>query len=404
MFSLALENSPDIQHHLEDGEKSIGMRRVLRGKAILRLRVRSLISGTRPLKTGGVWNVQLEDQSAVERRNTRKKPRVFVAGRINPPAMDLLRAECHVQYYDKRVALSKQRMKKAFRESDAVVCFAHNRIGKDIIEAADHVKVISSYTVAADNIDVEEATKKGIYVALAPAMVHVATADLTWAILMAIARRIPEADSYVRQGKWKWWSPELFVGADLYGRTLGIVGAGRIGIGVAKRAKGFNMKTQYYDVVRSPFESELGLKYTSLEEVMSTSDFVCVHVPLSDKTYHLIGERELGLMKPTAYLINASRGPVVDEKALAKALRAGKISGAGLDVFDREPIDNRNALTKLSNVVLTPHIGSSTRENRYEESKQVADNILTLLRGEMTDNVVNTSVQRIRPLSEIKMI
>jgi glyoxylate reductase len=351
-----------------------------------------------------VWNVQLKDQSAVEKRNTRKKPRVFVAGRINPPAMDLLRAECHVQYYDKRVPPSKQRMKKAFRESDAVVCFAHNRIGKDIIEAADHVKVISSYTVAADNIDVEEATKKGIYVALAPAIVHVATADLTWAILMAIARRIPEADSYVRQGKWKWWSPELFVGADLYGRTLGIVGAGRIGIGVAKRAKGFNMKTQYYDVVRSPFESELGLRYTSLEEVMSTSDFLCVHVPLSDKTYHLIGERELGLMKPTAYLINASRGPVVDEKALAKALRAGKISGAGLDVFDREPIDNRNPLTKLSNVVLTPHIGSSTRETRYEESKQVADNILTLLRGEITDNVVNASVQQIRPLSEIKMI
>jgi glyoxylate reductase len=318
--------------------------------------------------------------------------------------MELLGAHCHVQYYDKRVPPSKQRMKKAFQESDAVVCFAHNRIDKDIIQTADHVKVISSYTVAADNIDIEEATKKGIYVACVPAIVTDATADLTWGILMAIARRIPEADRYVRQGKWKWWSPELFVGGDLYGKTLGIVGAGRIGIGVARRAKGFNMRTQYYDLVRSCFEAELGLKYASLEEVMSTSDFVCVHVPLTDKTYRLIGERELGLMKPTAYLINASRGPVVDEKALVRALRVGKIGGAGLDVFDREPIDSRNPLTKLTNVVLTPHIGSSTRETRYEESKQVADNILTLLRGEMTDNVVNASVQQLRPLSEIKMI
>jgi glyoxylate reductase len=331
-------------------------------------------------------------------------PVVFVAGRINPPALEMLRAACHVQYYDRRVPPSKQRMKKAFRESDAVVCFYHNRIDKDILDASEHLKVISSYTVSAEHIDTRQATEKGIYVACCPAIVTNATADLTWAILMAIARRIPEGDTYVRRGKWRWWSPELFVGADLWGRTLGIVGAGRIGVSVAKRARGFNMRIQYYDVVRSPFESELGLEYADLDHVMSSSDFVCVHVPLTNETYHLIGERELGLMKPTAYLINASRGAVVDEKALIKALRAGKISGAGLDVFEGEPIGSRNPLTKLTNAVLTPHIGSSTRETRYEESKQVANNVLALLRGEMTDNVVNKSVEQVRPLSEIKMM
>lgn len=347
--------------------------------------------------------MQLETEKESE-RSTRKKPHVFVAGRINPPALELLREECHVQYHDKRSPPSKLRLKKAFRESDAIVCFAHNKIDKDIIDAADYVKVISTYTVSADNVDIEEATKKGIYVTCCPAIVSDATADLTWALLMAVARRIPEADTYVREGKWKCWTPELFVGGDVCGKTLGIVGAGRIGIGVARRAKGFNMKIQYYDVVRSAFEAELGLKYTSLEDVMSTSDFVCVHVPLIDKTFHLIGENEIGQMKSTAYLINASRGPVVSEKALIKALITRKIGGAGLDVFDNEPIDGRNALTKLGNVVLTPHIGSSTREIRYAESKEVATNLLTLLRGEMTNNVVNKTVLEVRPLSEIKRI
>jgi glyoxylate reductase len=351
-----------------------------------------------------LWYALVHLEREQESECGHEEPHVFVAGRIDPPALELLREKCHVQYYDKRSPPGKPRLKKAFRESDAVVCFAHNKIDKDIIDAADYMKVISTYTVSADNVDVEEATKKGIYVTGCPAIVSDATADLTWALLMAVARRIPEADTYVREGKWKWWSPELFVGGDVCGKTLGIVGAGRIGIGVAKRAKGFNMKTQYYDVVRSPFEAELGLKYTSLEDVMSTSDFICVHVPLNEGTFHLIGENEIGRMKSTAYLINSSRGPVVSEKALVKALITKKIGGAGLDVFDKEPVNGGNPLAKLSNVVLTPHIGSSTREIRYAESREVARNILTLLRGEMTDNLLNKAVQQVRPVGEIRML
>jgi glyoxylate reductase len=334
----------------------------------------------------------------------RTVPSVFVAGRIDPPAPQMLNEYCHVEYYNRRIPPSRQKFKKAFRQNDAVVIFPNNEIDKDMIKAAERLKVISSYTVGFNHIDVEEATRRGIYVTCVPAIVTDATADLTWAILLAAARRIPEADGYVRQGKWRWWSTELLVGAPVYGKTLGIIGAGRIGIGVVKRAKGFGMNTQYYDVVRSPLENELKLDFVSFNEVLSTSDFISIHVSLSEKTFHLIGEKELALMKPTAYLVNASRGPVVDEKALIEALKARRIAGAALDVFEKEPIETKNELRKLKNVVLTPHIGSATQETRYEESKQVADNLLTLLRGEMTTGLVNSQVQQVRPLNDIKMI
>jgi glyoxylate reductase len=331
-------------------------------------------------------------------------PTVFVAGRIGPPAPHILSEYCRLQPYDKRVPPSRQKFKKVFRESDAVIIFPHNHIDKDIIDAAERLRIISSYTVGLDHIDLKQATRRGIYVTCFPAIVTDATADLTWAILMAAARRIPEADSYVRDGKWRWWSTELMVGAPIYGKTLGIIGAGRIGIGVVKRAKGFGMKMQYYDVVRSPFEEELNIKFVSLRKLLSTSDFITIHVPLNEKTFHLIGGRELAMIKPTAYLVNASRGPVVDEKALIEALKARRIAGAALDVFEKEPIETQNQLRKLENVVLTPHIGSATTETRYEESRLAADNVLTLLRGQMTDSLANPEVQRVRPLNEIKMI
>jgi glyoxylate reductase len=331
-------------------------------------------------------------------------PTVFVAGRIDPPAPQMLSQHCRLQQYKKRSPPGRQRFKKAFRECDAVVIFPHNEIDKDMIDAADRLKVISSYTVGFNHIDVKEATRKGIYVTCVPAIVTDATADLTWAILMAVARRIPEADSYVRQGKWRWWSTDLLVGAPIYGKTLGIIGAGRIGIGMVRRAKGFGMKTQYYDVIRSPFEEELNINLVTLNEVLSTSDFISIHVPLNEGTYHLIGDKELAMMKPEAYLVNASRGPVVDERALVKALKAGRIAGAALDVFEKEPVEARNELRRLKNVVLTPHIGSATRETRYEESRQVAENALTLLRGKMSSNLVNSQVQKVRPLQEIQMM
>jgi glyoxylate reductase len=346
---------------------------------------------------------KVSDKTEV-RSNVHRIPTVFVAGRIDPPAPQMLSEHCHVQYCNRRAPPGKRLFKKAFQESDAVIIFPHNEIDKDIIDATGLLKVISSYTVGFNHIDVEEATRKGIYVTCVPAIVTDATADLTWAILMAVARRIPEADSYVRNGKWRWWSTDLLVGGPICGKTLGIIGAGRIGIGLVKRAKGFSMKTQYYDVVRSPFEKDLDLEFVSLEEVLSTSDFISIHVPLNEKTFHLIGEKELALMKPTAYLVNASRGQVVDEKALIKALKIERIRGAALDVFEKEPMETQNALRKLKNVVLTPHIGSATIETRYEESRQVAANVLTLLRGQMIDNVVNPQVQQVRPLKELKMI
>ncbi|ABM80711.1 glyoxylate reductase [Hyperthermus butylicus DSM 5456] len=255
-----------------------------------------------------------------------------------------------------------------------------------------------------DNIDVECATRLGVYVTNTPDVLTEATAELTWALIFAVARRIVEADSYVRSGEWyrgrTGWHPELMLGMELYGKTLGVIGFGRIGRAVARiGARAFNMKVLYYSRRRAPqhVERELNAEYVSLEELLKRADIVTIHVPLTPETRGMIGERELRLMKPTAILINTARGAVIDTNALIRALREGWIAGAGLDVFEEEPLPPDHPLTSLKNVVLTPHIGSATREARQAMTCAVLENLLAFRDGKIPPNLVNPDVIRVRP-------
>jgi glyoxylate reductase len=227
------------------------------------------------------------------------------------------------------------------------------------------------------------------------------TADFAWTLLMALARRVVEADKYVRMGKWKvGWHPAMLQGRDVYGATMGIVGAGRIGYAVAKRATGFSMKILFYDVIPRPeMEKDFGAKKVDLDELLKQSDFVSVHVPLMKETHHLINAEKLRLMKKTAYLINNSRGPVVDEKALYEALNEGRIAGAGLDVFEQEPTSLANPLLKLDNVVVAPHISSASYETRSKMAEMVADNLIAFFEGKKPPNLINPDVLKVRPLT-----
>jgi glyoxylate reductase len=219
---------------------------------------------------------------------------------------------------------------------------------------------------------------------------------------MAVARRVVEADKYVRTGQWKvGWHPAMMQGRDVHGATIGIVGAGRIGYGVAKRAKGFDMKILFYDVIPRPeMEKDFGAKRVDLDTLFKESDFVSIHVPLSKETYHLVNAEKLRLMKKTAYLINNSRGPVVDEKALYQALKEGRIAGAGLDVFEQEPTPLDNPLLKLDNMVVAPHISSASYETRSRMAEMVAENLVAFFEGKKPPNLINPDVMKVRPLAK----
>lgn len=320
------------------------------------------------------------------------KPKVFVTRKLPKPALELLEKETDFEMNPEDRILEKHEIKEGLKGKDALLCLLTDKIDAEIMEASDRLKVISNCAVGFDNIEVAEATKRGIAVTNTPGVLTETTADLSWALLMAVARRIPEAERYLREGKWKGWAPMLFLGHDVYGKTLGIVGLGRIGSAMARRAKGFDMKILYHDIQRNEqLEKELGARYVSLEELLRESDFVTLHVPLSPETYHLIGKEKLELMKPTAFLINTSRGPVVDEEALIEVLQAGKIAGAALDVYEKEPFVPKK-LIKLDNVVLVPHIGSASVETRTKMALMAVENLITVLRGKVPPNLVNPEV------------
>ncbi|MCD6479638.1 D-glycerate dehydrogenase [Candidatus Bathyarchaeota archaeon] len=329
------------------------------------------------------------------------RAKVFVTRKLFDEAISLIEEYADVEVYESEEEPAPYDLiLDKVRDIDGLLCLLTDKIDARIIEAGECLKVISNYAVGYDNIDVEAATKRGIYVTNTPGVLTETTADLAWAILMAIARRVVEADKYVRAGKWVHaWGPKMMLGSDVHGKTLGIVGLGRIGSAVARRAKGFNMRVIYYDVFRrEDLERELGLEYKPLEELLKEADYVTLHVPLTKETYHLIGEKELDLMKPTAYLINTSRGAVIDQKALYKALKERRIAGAALDVFEKEPIDPDDPLLELDNVVLTPHIGSASVETRKKMAMIAAENLVSVLRGVEPPNLVNPEVRRIRPL------
>lgn len=291
-------------------------------------------------------------------------------------------------------------MEKA-KDVDGLATLLSDKIDGEVFDAAPKLKIVSQMAVGFDNIDISEATKRGIYVTNTPEVLTDTTADFAWTLLMAVARRVVEADKYVRTGQWKvGWHPSMMSGRDAYGATIGIVGAGRIGYAVAKRATGFSMKILFYDVIPRPeMEKDFGAKKVDLDQLLKESDFVTIHVPLMKETHHLISEQKLRMMRKTAYLINNSRGPVVDEKALYKALKEGWIAGAGLDVFEQEPTPVDNPLLRFDNVVVAPHISSASLETRSRMAEMVGENLVAFFEGKKPPNLVNPDVMKLRPLS-----
>ena len=335
------------------------------------------------------------------------KPKVYVTRIIPEPGMSMLKECCEVEVHNsKEWPPSREELIEKVRDKDAILCLLTDKIDAEVMDAAPNLKVISTYSVGFDHIDIEAATKRGIYVTHTPGVLTDAVAEFTVGLILAITRRILEADKIIRSGQWnKPWNPYFLTGPELKGKTIGIVGFGRIGIAVAKRLSSFDVKMLYYDVSRRwDVESILDVKPVDLETLLKESDIVTLHVPLLKSTYHMIGEKELKLMKKTAYLINTARGPVVDTEALVKALKEGWIAGAALDVFEQEPLPPDHPLTKLENVILTPHIASATIEARQRMSELAARNLISVLKGEMPPALVNKDVLKVRPLEKVKVI
>jgi glyoxylate reductase len=279
-------------------------------------------------------------------------------------------------------AVPKEVLLEQVQDADGILSMLTETIDAEVMDAAPHLKVISNMAVGYNNIDVDEATKRGILVTNTPGVLTETTADLTFALLMATARRLMEASDYLREGKWKTWSPLQLTGMDIHGATLGIIGFGRIGQAVARRAKGFDMKVLYHSRTRKrDAEREIGASYADFETVLKESDFICLLLPYSPDVHHLISEKELSMMKETAVLINTARGGIVDEKALYDALLHKKIWAAGLDVFEKEPIEPDNPLLTLPNVVTLPHIGSASIATRMKMAELAAENVINALNG-----------------------
>ena len=294
------------------------------------------------------------------------------------------------------IRLPPAQVAEACREVEGLVA-SGTQVTAEVVEQAPRLRVVSTVGVGYDNIDVPACTRRGILVTNTPGVVTEATADLAFGLLMCVARRLVEADRYVREGHWRHWTWGCMWGTDLVGKTLGILGLGRIGQAVARRARGFSMRTLYYSLDRPTpeRERELGAQYVDRETLLREADFLSLHVPLTPLTHHLVSSAELNLMKPTAFLINTSRGKVVEEAALVEALQSKRIAGAGLDVFEFEP-QIHSALLALPNVVVTPHMGTATGETRLAMAMLAAENLLAGLEGRRPPNLVNPEVE-IRP-------
>jgi glyoxylate reductase len=330
------------------------------------------------------------------------KPKIYVTRKLPERGLQIIRKHFDMEVWPEYAPPPKKTIIEKAKNVDALATLLSDKIDAEVFNAAPRLKIVSQLAVGFDNIDIPEATKRGIYVTNTPEVLTDTTADFAWALLMALARRVIEADKYVRTGQWKvGWHPDMMAGRDIYNATIGVVGAGRIGYAVAKRATGFSMKILFYDVVPRPeIEKDFGAKKVDLDTLLRESDFVSIHVPLMKETQHLINEQKLKLMKKTAYLINNSRGPVVDEKALYKALKEGWIAGAGLDVFEQEPTPADNPLLKLDNVAVAPHISSASIETRSKMGEMVAENLVAFFEGKKPPNLLNADVMKVRQLSK----
>ena len=315
------------------------------------------------------------------------KPIVTVTNIFPQVALDKLSSECDLKI--NRTSLTKEELKQKVSGSDAVISYLTDRIDQDIIDRGTKLKIIANYGAGFNNIDVTYASERGIWVTNTPNVLHETTADLTWAMILGTARRIIPADRYTRESKFQGWSAQLFLGGDVYEKTLGIIGLGEIGRSVARRAIGFNMRTLYYQRNRLPKEEEkkLNVEYATFEKILRESDFLTLHVPLTEETEYMIGNDEITLMKKTAYLIHTARGKVVDDYALVTALREDRLAGAALDVYEDEP-ELTEGMKELDNLMILPHIGSASFETRDRMALLVADNILDALEGKIPRSLV----------------
>jgi glyoxylate reductase len=320
------------------------------------------------------------------------KPRVFISRIIAKESLDKIAAATEMEVWQDELPPPYEVLLEKARDAEGLVTLLTDRIDAAAIERMPRLRVISNMAVGYDNIDIAAATARNIVVGYTPGVLTETTADLAFTLMVAAARRIVEADNYTRQGKWKTWGPMVLQGQDIYKATLGIVGLGRIGAAVARRARGFDMKILYFSRHRrSPEEEkELGVEYVpEVSELLSRSDFISINVPLTSETKYMIGDKEFDMMKPNAVFVNTSRGTVVDQKALYRALKDGKIFAAGIDVTETEPISPDDPLLTLSNIIIPPHIGSSSFATRTKMAMMVAENLLAGLSGEIPPDCVN---------------
>jgi len=323
------------------------------------------------------------------------KPRVLVTREVFDETLDYLAQHCELEANQQDVPFSAAALAQRLADKEGLMCALTDRVDGVLLEAATRLKVVANIAVGYNNIDVPACTARSIMVTNTPGVLDDSTADLAWALMLATARRLTEVERYIRDGEWTGWRLKQWLGIDVHHATLGIVGMGRIGQAIAKRAAGFDMTVLYHNrkSVAKDIEQRLNARYVGLKDLLAQADFVILQVPYSAQTHHLIGAPELQSMKPTAVLINSTRGGVVDDVALVEALKAGTIRGAGLDVFENEPKLNPGFL-QLKNVVLAPHIGSSTEATRRAMAMTAAKNLVAALGGETPPNLVNPEARK----------
>ena len=311
------------------------------------------------------------------------KQSIYITRKLPEEIVDKLSSQFHVKMWSEDdVPVPRDVLLKEIEEVDGLICLLTEKIDEEVLDQARQLKVISNIAVGYNNIDIQAAAEKGIIVTNTPGVLTETTADLTFALLMAAARRVVEGSDFLRSGEWGAWSLMQMTGQDIYGANLGIIGMGRIGEALVKRAKGFDMNVLYYNRTRKlEKEEELGIGYREMKDLLQQSDFVCLLLPYSPEVHHLIGKEELSLMKRNAILVNTARGGIVDEEALFHSLKTGEIWGAGLDVFEQEPVPTNHPLLSLPNVVTLPHIGSASLKTRMKMAQLAADNIVSVLTG-----------------------
>lgn len=320
------------------------------------------------------------------------KPRVFATHPLFDAAREILAGACDVEYWQDAERPLREEVLRRVKDKEGLICLLTEKVNEELLRAAPKLRIAANVAVGYDNIDVDACTRRGVVATNTPGVLDETTADFAWTLLMAVARRLGEGEQLARSGNWKGWNLDQLCGADVWGKTLGIVGFGRIGRAVARRALGFQMKVIYTDATRAPADVEqtLHAEFRDMNSLLADSDFISLHVPLLPETRGLFDAPKFYRMKPTAFLINTARGPVVEEAALVAALEAGKIAGAALDVYEQEPFIHPGL--KRANVVLAPHLASASLETRTKMAVMAANNVVALFKGQMPQNMLNPSV------------